>query len=138
MGVHMVYVSCGDRNAIQTFREMLEPLNYTVHDKWTLLEDQPESLDRIEAMGFDEKGVVEYEVMVRAPYWMGISMSSMSSLIAYARTVDEPEDFFEKHIYPDSIRSGINRIYAENMVVRGNKHTKLLVVSGVDIMESFP
>ncbi|KAI0132984.1 hypothetical protein BJ170DRAFT_563887, partial [Xylariales sp. AK1849] len=133
-----VYVSCGDQNAIQTFREILEPLNYTVHDKWTLLADQPAKLARIETLGFDQKGIVEYEVLTHSRFWMGISMSSMSALIAYARTSDDEKEFFETYIYPGSSRSGLNRHYANNMVIRGNAYTKLLVVSGVDIMESFP
>ncbi|KAI1875127.1 uncharacterized protein JN550_002556 [Neoarthrinium moseri] len=136
--VRSVYVSCGDRKAIQTFREMLEPLNYLVHDKWTLLASQSEKLATVESLGFDQKGIVEYEVLVNAKFWMGISMSSMSSLIAYARTADAKEDFFEKYIFPGSTLNGINRVYEDNMVIKGDEYTKLLVVSGVDIMGSFP
>lgn len=133
-----VYVMCGDRDAVQRFRDQLVPLNYTVHDKWSLLSDKPKQLAKIESVGFDSKGVVEYEVMMKARYWMGISSSSMSALIAYARTVDEKKDFFETYIYPGSVLNGLNRGYTEAMVVKGNKFTKLLVVNGVDIMSFFP
>lgn len=58
--VKVAYVSCGDPAAIGTFREMLAPLGYTVHDKWTLLAEQPVTLAQVEALRFDEKAIVEY------------------------------------------------------------------------------
>ena len=67
-------------------------------------------------------------------------MSTMSSLIAYARTVDDPksqEDFFEKYIFPGSWNSGIYREYP-GLGMMGNRKTQLMVVSGVDVMSSFP
>ncbi|TVY82666.1 hypothetical protein LSUE1_G002011 [Lachnellula suecica] len=136
--IKTVYASCGDASVIQTFRETLEPLGYTVHDKWTLLAGQNETLRKVESLMFDEKGIVEYQVMMEARFWMGVITSSFSSLIAYARTVDDPDDFFETYIFPNSSKSGLNRNYPEPMTVKGNSYTKLMVVNGVDIMEAFP
>ncbi len=107
--VKVAYVSCGDPAAIQRFRDRLSPLGYVVHDKWTLLSEQPETLSQVEGLLFDQKAIVEDQTLVDARFWMGIITSSMSSLIAYARSVDEEEDYFETYIFPDSSRSGFNR-----------------------------
>jgi len=89
-------------------------------------------------LAFDQKGIVEYQVLVEARFWIGIITSSMSSLIAFARTVDDPGDFFETSIFPGSSKSGLNRGYPEPYTVKGSFNTKLMVVNGVDIMEAFP
>jgi hypothetical protein len=138
--IKTVYVSCGDRRAIQTFRDLLELRGYTVHDKWTLLADRKQRLQEIEVLGFDQKAIVEYHVLLASTFWMGIITSSLSSLIAFARTVDDPttENFFETYIFPGSSRSGLRRIYPENLTMKGNNYTQLLVVNEVDIMDSFP
>lgn len=63
----------------------------------------------------------------------------MSELVAFARTVDEDKDFFETYIFPNSTRKGLQRIYPENVSIKGNFHTKLMVISGgTDTMDSFP
>ncbi|TVY26153.1 hypothetical protein LHYA1_G005379 [Lachnellula hyalina] len=136
--IKAVYVSCGDSTAIRAFREMLVPLGFVVHDKWTLLAKQNETLARVEALGFDQKGIVEYQVLVGAQFWIGIITSSFSSLIAYARTVDDTDDFFETSIFPGSSKSGLDRGYSEPNTVKGSLNTKLMVVDGTDIMEAFP
>jgi hypothetical protein len=68
---------------------------------------------------------------------MGVIMSSMSSLIAYARHVSDDVDVFEKHVFPGSEKTGLERYYKE-CEMKGNLRTKLMVVNGVDIMDSFP
>jgi len=133
-----VYVSCGDEAVIQRFREQLLPLGYTVHDKWTLLAEQPELLAYLDGLTFDEKGIVEYQMLVSARFWMGILTSSMSALIAYARSADEHEDFFMTYIFPGSLRNGLHRNYPEGSTMKGDKYTKLMTVNGVDIMDAFP
>jgi hypothetical protein len=62
----------------------------------------------------------------------------MSSLIAYARSVDDEGDFFETYVFPGSGRDGFNRGYPDSPAIKGNDFTKLMVLSGPDIMESFP
>lgn len=74
-GVSAVYVSSGDQQAIQNFRERLEPLNFTVHDKWTILQEKPDELALVDAMDFDTKGIVDFEVLVQARFYMGVSPS---------------------------------------------------------------
>lgn len=70
--IHEVFVSCGDQDAINQFREMLQPLNYTVSDKWTILADRPEELEVIEQSGFDSRGIIDHEVLAGATYFMGV------------------------------------------------------------------
>ncbi|KAK8091244.1 hypothetical protein PG994_000749 [Apiospora phragmitis] len=179
--IRTVYVSCSDRADVQRFREMLEPLDYTVYDWRTLLNpptgtssssssDNNDNnndhqqrhpgnetlLAQIEALGLDQRDVVEYEVLVRSQYWLGVSTSPMSTLIAYARGGDgagnaeaqkqkeNTDDWFEKYIYPHSTKSVVANgsagrwEFARELVVRGDRFTKLLVVSSVDIMDYFP
>ncbi|KAJ9149493.1 Alternative oxidase [Pleurostoma richardsiae] len=137
-GTRTVFVSCGDRGSIQTFREMLQPLGYEVYDKWGLLEDRPDDLQIVESQRFDQKAIIEYQVLVGAKYFIGVIMSSMSSMIAFARTVDDEHDFFETYIYPNSSKHGLTRSYHDNMAVKGNMLTNLMVINGHDIMDSFP
>jgi len=112
-------------------------------------------------MEFDKQAIVEYNVLVAADYWMGVMMSTMSLLVAYARNVDsvsvvdgeggggsggEREDFFEKWIVEGSVREGEDgkhRVWeGELPVLKGNEGTKLLVVNpgprGLAIFDSFP
>ncbi|KAF4626104.1 hypothetical protein G7Y89_g12057 [Cudoniella acicularis] len=138
-----VYVSCGSRGAIGWFRARLEPLGYTVHDKWTLLVGSPRMLAKLDAMEFDKKAIVEYEVLVNADYWYGILMSTMSAMVAYARTVDEPEVYFSTYLYPGSSRTaGRTRTWVNAPAMMGTNTTKLLVTNsapvGLDLMDSFP
>lgn len=160
-----LYVSCGNRSAIQYFRERVGPLGYDVFDKWSLLEapvsekgekttdsfapstssssssprydgnnnhrkehDDEEAraslLATIEALSFDEKAVVEYEPLVRGRYFLGISYSSMSSVVATARTLGEPGDFFD-----DYITNGGGEAEKGIKEVRGNEHTGLIYVN---------
>jgi hypothetical protein len=95
-------------------------------------------LAELDALYFDQKAIVEYQTLVAARFQLGIISSSMSTLIAYARTVDEEEDFFETYIFPGSSKSGLNRGYPVSPSMMGNADTKLMVVSGVDILDAFP
>lgn len=138
--IKTVYVSSGDADVIQTFREALTPLGYTLHDKWTLLADNQELLDRVNGLPFDQKGIVEYETLVHSKYFLGPVMSSMSSLIAYERTIDEKEDIFTTHIFPGSVRDEETRwrTYPNAPAMLGDETTKLMVVNQFDIMDNFP
>jgi hypothetical protein len=140
--IKIVYVSCGWQDAIGWFRAKLEQRGYTVHDKWTLSADFPEMMARLEALSFDQKAIVEYQVLVGADYWYGVLLSTMSALVAYARTVDHPEAFFPTYIQPGSTRTGQARTWDIVPALKGDNFTKLLVVNagprGLDIMDSFP
>lgn len=165
-GVSAVYVSSGDQQAIQNFREKLEPLDFTVHDKWTILQEKPDELALVDAMDFDTKGIVDFEVLVRARFYMGVSlsiyvlfvpvlffplsdtyidppsfqifMSTMSKYIAYTRTANDEEDFFDTYIFPDVNIVGADAIFPEPFTIRGNNYTSMIVTNGYYIMDSFP
>ncbi|KAH8598753.1 hypothetical protein B0O99DRAFT_683504 [Bisporella sp. PMI_857] len=139
-----LYVSCGNKTAIEIFKEKLEPLGYWVFDKWSLLADDPDMLKTVEALWFDEKAAVEYQMLYNANIFLGVSMSSMSSLIAYARSLDQADNFFPVYIYPESVKDigedglGIRRTYPVTPVMKGDKKSRLMVVNGDDIMSYFP
>ncbi|CZR51553.1 related to MNN4 Regulates the mannosylphosphorylation [Phialocephala subalpina] len=136
--ISTVYVSCGDQPAIQRFRDILAPLNFTVVDKSILLSSSPDILAQVNALAFDQKAIIEYQTLVDARYWMGLTMSSMSALIAYARTINNTGDLFDEYVYPGSSKNGLNRYYKGNSVMKGDRWTKLMIVNGVDIMDTFP
>lgn len=131
--VRTIYVSCGNRTSIQYFRERIESLGYSVLDKWTLLETNvqdgwPEGLATVEALSFDEKAIVEYEPLVRSRYFLGISYSSMSFVIATARTLREPGDFME--VFIEGGGDGLGGTEEKGITeVRGNEHTRLIYVN---------
>lgn len=134
-----VYVSCGNPEAIQTFQKTLEPLGYVVHDKLTLLANHTDILEKIEALRFDARAITEYDSLVSADYFLGLLSSSLSDSVAYARTVGEKDDYFSKYIRPGSKRlTSVDRTYPGPPSVRGNEHTKLIVLTGPDIMDCFP
>lgn len=73
-----VYVSCGDKEAIERFRQHLAPRGFAVHDKSSLLEDDEEMLARVEGLDFDKKAVVDYQLLSNAKYFMGVSCMESS------------------------------------------------------------
>jgi len=134
-----VYVSCGNRTRIEPFRQLLAPLGYTVYDKWSLYQDDPVALQKIEGLRFDEKAIIEYEMLVKADFFLGLLMSTMSSLVAFARTVDDTELFFPTYVFPGSIREGRKRKYLDAPSMKGDDKTKLMTVKiGKDVMPFFP
>jgi hypothetical protein len=134
-----LYISCGDQRAIQRFRDKMEPLNYTVHDKWTLLNQSEELLTKMNNLTFDQKGIVEYETLTAADYFIGAGMSSMSLLIAFTRTVNDTKDWFTQHVLENSTRSGtLDRKYPVSPIMKGDETTQLLMLSGSDIMDRYP
>ncbi|KAL3423533.1 hypothetical protein PVAG01_05280 [Phlyctema vagabunda] len=134
-----VYISCGSKPRIQAFRNKLRPLGYQVYDKWSLHANDTERLAKIEGLMFDEKAILEYEMLVNADFFLGVVMSSMSSLIAYARSLDDPELFFPTYVFPGSIQDGGVREYPDAPAMHGNDKSKLMVVArGKDIMAYFP
>lgn len=137
--VKTVYISSGDSAAIQRFREHLTPLGFAVHDKFTLLSQQPDVAAEIEQLPFDQKAIVEYEALVSADYFFGILTSSLSALVAYARTAGEEEDYFATYVHPGTSRGGgIERHFPGSPCMRGNLRTRLFVLDGPDIMDCYP
>lgn len=138
--VRTIYVSCGNRSAIQYFRESVAPLGYTVVDKWSLLEGARDGdgesdwsdglLATVEALSFDEKAIVEYEPLVKSRYFLGISYSSMSYVIATARTLRQPGDFYDVFIAGGG-DGAMGKGEEEKGIreVRGNEDTRLIYVN---------
>lgn len=127
--VRTIYVSCGNKTSIEHFRQTVEPLGYSVLDKWTVFEtDWPEGLTIVESLPFDQKAVVEYEALVMGKYFLGISLSSMSNMIATQRTIDEPGDFFEKYMTSTDTESAND---GRRLEVLGNTHTRLISITGI-------
>lgn len=166
-GVSAVYVSSGDQQSIQNFRERLEPLDFTVHDKWTILQEKTEELALVDAMDFDTKGIIDCRSACSGAVLYGgkfvflcfscvsllfpqrrntqanpdslqIFVSTMSKYIAYTRTADEEEDFFDTYIFSGSSIIGAVAVFAEPFKIRGNQYTMLIVTDGYYIMDSFP
>lgn len=54
-----VYVSCGDPEAIESFRARLAPLGLTTVDKWTLFAEQSDVMGEVNGLAFDQKAIVE-------------------------------------------------------------------------------
>ena len=134
-----VYVSCGSQEKIQQYREMIEPLGYKVYDKWALLANDPMALVKIESLRFDEKAILEYDVLLNADFFLGVLMSSMSSLIAFARALNDSEVFFPTYVYPGSTEEAGVRFYPDAPAMKGNSKSKLMVPArGKDIMPYFP
>jgi hypothetical protein len=110
-------------------------LGYQVHEKWSILANDPAALVKIEELRFDGKVILEYEMLVNDDFFLGVLMSSMSSMIACARAINDPELFFPTYIYPGSTVDGRNRNYPDVPSMKGNQKTKLMtVLTGKDIM----
>ena len=134
-----LYVSCGNPAAIRKFQAKVEPLGYTVHDKMGLLSGNTDILEEIEALKFDGRAITEYESLVSADYFIGVLTSSLSAVVAYARTVEEEGDYFDKYIHPGTTRGEfIERVFPDSPSVRGDERTKLMVLTGADVMDCFP
>lgn len=126
-----VYVSCGNRTAIEQFRRVVAPMGFLVLDKWVLLEeDGPEGVGLVETLPFDQKAVVEYVPLVEGKYFLGLRLSSMSVIIAQSRTLEEPGDFFETFVDGGTVLAA-EPSGGRMLEVRGNENTRLLVISGI-------
>jgi hypothetical protein len=138
-----VYISSGEKEQIQLFRELMEPYGYQVYDKWTLLSDRQDLLVIIDALGFDEKPIVEYQMLLHSDIFLGHVLSTFSLHVAFDRSLDNKEDYFTTYITPGSSIDrgedglGLHRTYKE-LTMNGNSMSKLLTVSFWDCLEAFP
>ncbi|KAF7920671.1 hypothetical protein BELL_0197g00090 [Botrytis elliptica] len=139
-GIKTIYISCGDEAAISTFREPLSALGYRVYDKWNLASSLSEPSLLLEGMEFDIIAIIDYAVLVEAALFLGVWMSTFSQTIAYARTVELEQDYWETYINPGSRRDGLTRLWDQAPALKGDATTKILVVNtgGFDNMDSYP
>jgi hypothetical protein len=138
-----VYVSCGDMGRIQLFREALAPLGYAVHDKDSLLTDQPQTRQTIDDLNFDQKAVVEYVPLQSATYFLGLLPSTLSYIAAYSRTAatdHEQAEWFETHLLFDSTRGHqLQKFMPKPLEMKGDDYTKLLVIDKMsELSDAFP
>ncbi len=81
-----IFVTCGDRGAIQALREAAEEQGFVLYDKWQLLERESPSLNlTLSDLSFDHLAIIDYELMVAADIFLGVQLSTFSALIAFGR-----------------------------------------------------
>lgn len=88
-----IYLSCGDLEKVEMFRQAMAPLGFKVHDKHSLLTTtDPDTLQKIEDLNFDQRAVVEYVNLKGAERFLGLLPSTLSYLVAYERTLNKTFD----------------------------------------------
>jgi len=101
----------------------------------------------LEGLTFDQIAAVEYGVLVDARVFLGIMTSTLSVLVAYGRSVngvvdgfgEKEKDFFEQYIFPGSKKvNRLDRVYENNMVLKGDEKTKMLVIDAPEVVDFFP
>lgn len=139
-GIKTIYMSCGDEAAISTFREPLSALGYRVYDKWNLASSLSDPSLILEETEFDIIAIIDCAVLVEAALFLGVWMSTFSQTIAYARTVELEEDYWETYVNPGSRRDGLTRLWDQAPALKGDTTTKILVVNtgGFNNMDSYP
>ncbi|KAK6599641.1 hypothetical protein H4I95_08516 [Botrytis cinerea] len=139
-GIKTIYISCGDEAAISRFSESLLELGYRVYDKWNLVSSLSEPSLLLEEMEFDTMAIIDYAVLVESALFLGVWMSTFSQTIAYARTVDLEQEYWETYINPGSRRDGLTRLWDQAPALKGDETTKILVVNtgGFSNMDSYP
>ncbi|KAF3163366.1 hypothetical protein TWF225_002076 [Orbilia oligospora] len=70
-----IYVACGDKKGIERFRELAALRGYIVLDKWGVLGNDTESLSKIDKLSFDERGLLDYAVLLNGYFFLGSSFS---------------------------------------------------------------
>lgn len=95
-------------------------------------------MKEVEALNFDEKGIVEYQTLVHARYFLGIMTSTMSNTVAFARTLGASGDYFTDFIFTGSNRTDMWRKYPGMPYMAGDNNTRLMVFDGVDLMDGYP
>lgn len=84
----VAYVATGNvRDARRFEYEAREALDLKVVDKRILLADEPQALAELEAMNWDQQGLVDYVVMVASEMFVGSSRSSFSVWLCVRRAV---------------------------------------------------
>ncbi|TGO23087.1 hypothetical protein BPAE_0144g00070 [Botrytis paeoniae] len=139
-GIKTIYISCGDEAAISTFREPLSALGYRVYNKWNLSSYLSEPSLLLEEMEFDTIAIIDYAVLVEAALFLGVWMSTFSQTVAYARTVELEQDYWETYVNPGSRRDGLTRLWDQAPALKGDETTKILVINtgGFSNMDSYP
>lgn len=83
----LLYLACGDETQIDRFSEVAKPLGWTVASKYHLVTDKPELLAQLQELPFDFQGAIDYGIMLKSHFFIGITGSAFSSTVANMRDV---------------------------------------------------
>lgn len=81
----LVYLACGDQRQVEAFKAAGALRGWDVTDKWTLAQGDGEILSMINDLAFDFQGAVDYGIMLKSHFFMGITGSAFSSTVGNAR-----------------------------------------------------
>jgi hypothetical protein len=81
----LVYLACGDPEQVKIFETAGKERGWEVTHKWKVAEGNEETLGIIKDLPFDFQGAVDFGVMVRSEFYIGITGSAFSSTVANAR-----------------------------------------------------
>jgi hypothetical protein len=81
----LVYLACGDPEQVKIFETAGKERGWEVTHKWRVAEGNEETLAMIKELAFDFQGAVDYGVMVKSEFYIGITGSAFSSTVANAR-----------------------------------------------------
>ncbi|KAK0120607.1 hypothetical protein ONS96_010811 [Cadophora gregata f. sp. sojae] len=90
-GMDVVYVACGDQSIVDTFSEYIarrleedeKEMSISVVTKYKLLGGH--DLERLNAMTFDQQALVDFLIMFKAGFFMGVAHSSFPWTVALRR-----------------------------------------------------
>ena len=81
----MVYLACGDIDQVRQFQQEGAIHGWEVTHKWELLKDDQPAIDRLAALEFDFQGGIDYGLMLKGDFFLGIIGSAFSSTIGHNR-----------------------------------------------------
>ncbi len=80
-----VYLACGDQGQMEKFIAAGAKRGWEVTHKWKVLENDPETVKKINSLAFDFMGAIDLGVMVKSDFFFGISGSAFSVSVANLR-----------------------------------------------------
>jgi hypothetical protein len=105
----LVYLACGDPEQVKIFEAAGKERGWEVVHKWAVAEGNEQTLGMIKALPFDFQGAVDFGVMVKSEFYIGIMGSAFSTSLANARDVTGRYRGSSLDIYDDEgARSHLN------------------------------
>ena len=81
----LVYLACGDQAQIAMFEKAAEEKGWEVTHKYKLLKEDPGRYEALLSLPFDFQGGVDFGVMLKGEFFMGVGGSAFSSTVANMR-----------------------------------------------------
>lgn len=81
----LVYLACGDQDAVETFAAEGKKRGWEVTHKWALADEATTHM--INALPFDFMGVIDLGIMMRSAFFLGLTGSAFSFTVANQRDV---------------------------------------------------